>query len=45
MHNDLTKDNIIDEFKEAFKEQTLGKMAEIGLKIATNAVKKKLGLN
>ena len=45
LHNDLTKDNIIDEFKEAFKEQALGKMAEIGLKIATNAVKKKLGLN
>lgn len=45
LHNDLTKDNIIDEFKEAFKEQALGKIAEIGLKIATNAVKKKLGLN
>ena len=44
LHNDLTKDNIIDEFKAAFKEQALGKMTEICLRIVTKAVKKKMGL-
>lgn len=45
LRNDLTKDNIIDEFKDAFREQALGKMVEIGLKVATKAVKKRLGLD
>ena len=44
LHNDLTKDNIIDEFKVAFKEHALDKITEIGLRIVTKAVKKKMGL-
>ena len=44
LHNDLTKDNIIDEFKVAFKEHALDKITEIGLRIVTKSVKKKMGL-
>lgn len=45
LHNVLTKDNILDEFKGAFKEQALGKLADICIKIVTKAVKKELVLN
>lgn len=43
LHNELTKENIFEEFKEAFKGQALDKMAELCLKIVTNAVNKRLG--
>ena len=43
LHNELTKDNIFDEFKDAFKNQALEKMVELCLRIVTNAVSKKLG--
>ena len=41
LHHELTKENILEEFKEAFKDKALDKMAEICLKIVTNAVKKR----
>ena len=44
LHNELTKENIFAEFKEAFQDQAMGKMAEICFKILTKAVNKKLGL-
>ena len=44
LHNDLTKDNILDEFKGAFKEKALGKMTDVCIKIVTKAVKKRIGI-
>ena len=44
LHNDLTKDNILEEFKGAFKEQALGKMADVCIKVVTKAVKKRIGI-
>lgn len=41
LHHELTKENILEEFKEAFKDKALDKMAEICLRIVTNAVKKR----
>ena len=42
---ELTKDNIIDEFHNAFKEKAFGKLIELGGKVAMNAVSHRLGLS
>ena len=44
LHNDLTKDNILEEFKGAFEEKALGKLVDICIKIVTKAVKKRIGI-
>lgn len=43
--NELTKDNILDEFKNAFKERAFGELIKIGGKVAMNAVSHRLGLS
>lgn len=45
LHNDLTKENILKEFKDAFQEKAFDKLFELCIKAVTNAVKKKLGIN
>ena len=44
MHNELTKDNIWPEFKDAFKDKALEEMVNVCLKILKKVVKNTLGL-
>ena len=43
IHNELTKENIIEEFQDAFKEHAFEKLLELGGKVARNAILKRLG--
>jgi len=44
IHVELTKENILEEFQNAFKEHAFSKIIEIGGKVAKKAVMHKLGL-
>lgn len=45
IHDELTKENILERFQEAFKERAFSKIIELGGKVAKNAVLHKLGLD
>lgn len=44
IHDELTKDNILEKFQEAFHERAFGKIIELGCLVAKNVVQHKLGL-
>lgn len=44
IHDELTKENILEKFQEAFQEHAFSKMIEIAGKVAKQAVLNKLGL-
>lgn len=44
IHDDLTKENIMEKFQDAFHEHAFGKIIELGGKVAKQAVMRKLGL-
>ena len=44
IHDELTKENILEKFADAFKDHAFGKIIEIGCTVATKIVKKRLGL-
>lgn len=44
IHEELTKDNIFDEFKKAFKDQAFDELAKISLKLIEKAIKHKMGI-
>ncbi len=44
IRDELTKDNIFDKFQEAFQERAFGKIIELGVNVARQAVLTKLGL-
>jgi len=44
INDELTKENILEEFHNAFKEHAFEKIFEIGCRVAKNVVTKKLGL-
>lgn len=44
IHDDLTKENILEKFKDAFQEQAFDKIIKIGWKVAKKAVLHKLGV-
>ena len=44
LNNELTKDDIIDDFKSAFQEKAFGKLFELGMNVAKKAVSHRLGL-
>ena len=44
IHDDLTKENILEKFKDAFQEQAFDKMIGIGWMVAKKAVLHKLGV-
>ena len=43
IHDELTKENILEEFQDAFKERAFTKLIELGVKVAKNAVLNRLG--
>jgi hypothetical protein len=45
IEDELTKDNILDKFKDAFQERAFTKIIEFGVKVAKKAVLHKLGLD
>ena len=44
IHDDLTKENILEKFQDAFQEHAFEKIIELGGKVAKKAVMHKLGL-
>lgn len=44
LHGEITKENILKKFQEAFQEHALGKIIEFSLKVAGNIVENKIGL-
>lgn len=44
INDELTKENILEKFEEAFQERAFSKIIELGGKVAKNAVLHKLGL-
>ena len=44
IHDELTKDNILEKFQNAFQEHAFGKIIELGGLVAKQAVMRKLGL-
>lgn len=44
IHEELTKENILEEFKDAFHERAFSKLIELGIKVAKNAVQRRLGV-
>lgn len=44
LNEEITKDNILDKFKDAFADHAYSKLVEIGATVATKFVKNKLGL-
>lgn len=44
IHDDLTKENILEKFQDAFHEQAFGEIIKLGGKVAKQAVLHKLGL-
>lgn len=45
IRDELTKENIIEKFRDAFQEKSFAKLIEVGGKVALNAIEHKLGLN
>lgn len=45
IHDELTKENILERFQDAFQERAFSKIIELGGKVAKNAVLHKLGLD
>lgn len=44
IHDELTKENIFEKFKDAFQEHAYSKLIEIGCNVAWTAAKRKIGL-
>ncbi len=44
IHDELTKDNILEKFQDAFQDHAFGKIIELGGQVAKQAVLRKLGL-
>ena len=44
IHDELTKDNILEKFQDAFQDHAFGKIIELGGQVAKQAVMRKLGL-
>ena len=44
-HKEITKDNLFDDFKTAFKDKAFSKLFNITMDIASSVVKKKIGLS
>lgn len=40
LHNNLTKENILEEFEKAFKEKAVGKLVELGCKVVLDTILK-----
>lgn len=44
IHNELTKENILEEFRNAFQERAFTKLIELGGKVAKNVVLSRMGM-
>ena len=45
IHGELTKENIIEKFRDAFQEKAFGRIIELGCKVARTAVLHRLGVD